>query len=321
MTEPSFDTLTPSHFLDAVEKATGSRLTGMANPMTSYINRVYELQTEDDQHLIAKFYRPGRWSRAAIQDEHDFVLACAEDEIPVIAPLTLQDGQTIGEADGIAFAVFPRRYGRGIEFNSDEDWTRLGHVLGRIHVVGARETAENRILLTPDTSTAHYMDHLLNEGHVSSRYEDEFDDLCDEILATINPLFENCEQIRVHGDCHAANILDRPDEGLMVIDFDDTAMGPPVQDLWMLLPDHAHQARKELDLILQGYEQFRSFNRNALRMIEGLRLMRILYFLAWCSTQKEDYRFQTTFPNWGSDGFWQAEIKDLRYQLDMVRPD
>ncbi len=316
---PSFDNLSPANFIDAIETATDVRLTGMANPMTSYINRVYEVQAEDDTHLIAKFYRPGRWSKAALEDEHRYVLACAAEDIPVIAPMLLNNGTTLGETDGIHFAVFPRRYGRGMEFNEPEDWRRLGRVLGRIHVVGARETAPARITLTPDTSTEGHMDHLIDGGFVSQRHVSEFEDLCDDIMDQIRPAFENCDMIRVHGDCHAGNILDRPDEGIMVIDFDDMAMGPPVQDLWMLLPDHTNRARRELSLILEGYEQFCEFDSSSLHMIESLRLMRILYFLAWCSTQKEDYRFQSNFPDWGSDSFWQSELKDLRYQLGIIR--
>jgi Ser/Thr protein kinase RdoA (MazF antagonist) len=133
--------------------------------------------------------------------------------------------------------------------------------------------------------------------------------------------FEGIDMQRIHGDCHRGNILERPDEGLLVIDFDDMMTGPPVQDLWLLLPDHADKARREMDLILQGYERFLEFDDRSLRLVEILRAMRIIYFLAWCSTQLDDFRFKTNFPEWGSDMFWQREIADLEHQYHVILND
>jgi Ser/Thr protein kinase RdoA (MazF antagonist) len=240
--------------LDAVENATGRRMTGLARPLPSYINRVYEIEDNDGEKLIAKFYRPGRWSPEALQDEHDFVLACHADEIPVIAPLCFKDGKTLHEDNGIFFTIFPKRFGRQFEATSPQDWIRIGRLLGRVHVVGAREDAEHR-----------------------------------------------------------------PGEGVMIIDFDDMMVGPPVQDLWMLLPDQADKCRREFGLILQGYEQFREFDDHTFRLVEPLRAMRIIYFLAWCSRQINDYTFRSLYPEWGSDAFWQREISDLTRQRNIIR--
>lgn len=319
MSNDGFSGLVPERFIDAVEQAIDVRLMGTANPLTSYINRVYELEAENGTRFVAKFYRPGRWAEDALRDEHSYVADCAAQEIPVVAPMEQQGGDTLGNLDGIFFAVFPKRHGRQFEVCGDKDWIRLGRLLGRTHVTGSTKEAPARIRLHPETSTENDIVTLLDGGFMSETMEDRFEDLANGILDAIEPGFEDLEYIRVHGDCHSGNLLDRPDEGIMLIDFDDMAMGPPVQDLWMLLPNHADKARRELNLILEGYEQFRAFDYGSIRVIESLRIMRMLYFLAWCSTQIDDYRFRRNFPDWGSDGFWQTELRDLEMQMDVIR--
>jgi len=313
-----FEHLVPDVMLDAVEHALGTRMTGLATPLPSYINRVYEIQTMDGERLIAKFYRPGRWSREALQDEHDFVRDCAEDEIPVIAPLEYGDGETLHEADGIYFTVFPKRWGRQLELNSPKDWLRVGRLLGRVHVVGSRYEAHARTDLHPSESTASHMEHLLGNGFVTPRHKDAFRDVTARILDSICDLFDAAEFIRIHGDCHCGNLLNRPGEGIMMIDFDDMMVGPPVQDFWLLLPGRVDECRRELSLLLRGYEQFREFDDFTLRLVEPLRAMRIVYFLAWCSRQVNDYKFRSMYPEWGSDAFWQREVSDLTYQLQVI---
>ena len=316
---PDFEHLVPEVMLEAVEAALGERLTGLASPLPSYINRVYEVQTVSGERLIAKFYRPGRWSREALQDEHDFVHDCEEDEIPVIAPLRDEDDQTLCEADGIFFTLFPKRWGRQLELNSPKDWLRVGRLLGRIHVTGSRREAEARTDLHPDVSTADHLDQLLDGGFVTPRHEAAFHDVTGRILDLIADRFDDAEFIRIHGDLHCGNLLKRPGEGIMVIDFDDMMMGPPVQDLWLLLPGRTEDCRSELALLLRGYEQFREFEPWTLRLIEPLRAMRIIYFLSWCSHQVNDYKFRSMYPDWGSDEFWNREIADLRVQLDAIQ--
>jgi Ser/Thr protein kinase RdoA (MazF antagonist) len=305
--------------LNAVEQALGQKMTGLATALPSYINRVYEVQTMEGTRLIAKFYRPGRWSREALQDEHDFVSDCATDEIPVIAPLSLPDGGTIHEADGIYFTVFPKRYGRQLEINTEDDWLRVGRLMGRVHVVGSRRKAAARTDLHPSRSTAQHIEHLVNNGFVTPRYVNEFRDAASRILDVITGLFDDAEFIRIHGDCHCGNLLNRPGEGIMVIDFDDMMVGPPVQDLWLLLPDRADRCQAELTLLLEGYEQFRDFDDHTCRLIEPLRAMRIIYFLAWCSRQVNDYTFRAHYPDWGSDAFWKREVADLAHQLQVIQ--
>ncbi len=314
-----FAALTPDAIIAAVEEATGLCLLGFSNPLNSYINRVYELQTVDRERFIAKFYRPGRWSREAILDEHDFVLGCAAEEIPVVAPLPLRDGSTLGETDGVFFAVYPKRLGRQWEACDDDGWRRLGRLLARAHMVGASAPAPHRVSLHPGFTTDADVAQLLDGGHVSPRHCHAFANVADAILDDIEHLFDDIEYIRIHGDCHAGNIFDRPGEGLLLFDFDDMAMGPPVQDLWMLLPEHLLTSNHELKLILKGYREFREFDAHSVVLIEPLRAMRMLYFLDWISRQRDDPCFERNFPHWGGESFWAEQINSLRQQHYLIR--
>ncbi len=316
-----FENLTPDRILDAVEIGMDCGLTGLTAPLPSYINRVYELESVSGEKLIAKFYRPGRWKRAALQEEHDFVRDCADAEIPVVAPLELAAGGTIGDFEGILYAVFPKKSGREMELCDDEGWLRLGRLVGRIHQAGWERDAEHRLVMHPETTTIPEIDLLLGGGFMSGHMAGRFKEVTSRIVEIALREFEGVELQRIHGDCHRANILERPGEGLMVIDFDDMVMGPAVQDIWLLLPDHANHTRKEINLILEGYEQFMEFDDRQLRLVEILRAMRIIYFLSWCSTQVDDYKFRSNFPDWGSDHFWQREVADLEHQYHAILND
>lgn len=318
-TVASYEDLTPDAIINAVEKAIARPMTGLTSPLPSYINRVYELESRDGTRFVAKFYRKGRWGMDALRDEHAFVKDCEQAEIPVVAPLVLANNDTLDTVCGIHFSVFPKRSGREMEIIDEEDWRRLGMLIGRIHVEGAQKKAPARIFLHPDHSTKDDLVQLINGGFVSPSYKSSFDRVTSAILDQCKGLFDDAENIRLHGDCHLKNFLHRPGEGLMVIDFDDMLTGPPVQDLWLLLPDHAHKAKWEMNLLLEGYEQFREFDDRTLRLIEPLRAMRIIYYLAWCGKQTSDFKFKTLFPNWGSDSFWNNEIKDLEHQLGVIK--
>lgn len=317
----SFENLMPDRILEAIEAGMDCELTGLTSPLPSYINRVYELQALDGERLIAKFYRPGRWKRTALQDEHDFVLDCAADEIPVVAPLALADGKTIGEYEGILYAVFPKKSGREMELHTDEGWRRLGSLVGRIHLAGSRRGAQHRLRMHPETTTLPEIRMLLDGRFMSARQAERFKEVTSRIVEIAVREFDGVELQRIHGDCHRANILERSGEGLMVIDFDDMVMGPVVQDIWLLLPGHANTTRHEINLIIDGYEQFMEFDDRQLRLVEILRAMRIIYFLSWCSTQVDDFKFQSNFPDWGSELFWQREIADLEHQYHAILND
>ncbi len=313
----TFEKLVPDAILNAVEKALGNKLTALIAPLPSYINRVYELRGIDGTKMVAKFYRPGRWDKDALLDEHRFILDCAEIEIPVVSPLLLQNGETLDRFDDIYFALFPKRSGRQLEITEDRDWVRIGSLIARMHLAGEKRTAVSRVRIDPQFSATTDVLHLFSEV-IPGAYRQAYRDTAMRIIDSSFPLFEKLEVIRIHGDCHMGNILDRLEEGLVLIDFDDMAMGPPVQDLWLLLPDRPQQCTREIDLFLTGYEQFRHLNRLSLRCIESLRAMRMIYFLSWCSRQRNDFQFRRNFPDWGSDAFWSKEIHDLREQMGFV---
>jgi len=316
-----FEDLTPDRILEAIEAGMDCQLTGLTSPLPSYINRVYELQTVGGERLISKFYRPGRWTREGLQDEHQFVLDCADAEIPVVAPVKLSSGDTIGDFEGILYAVYPKKSGREMDLHTDEGWRRLGSLLGRIHLAGARRTADNRLRMHPESTTIPEIDLLLDGGFMSPHQAGRFKEVTNRIVEIAVREFEGVELQRIHGDCHRANLLERPGEGLMVIDFDDMVMGPAVQDIWLLLPGAANHSRHEINLILEGYEQFVDFDDRQLRLVEILRAMRIIYFLSWCSTQIGDFKFLANFPDWGSEMFWQREIADLEHQYHAILND
>ena len=205
------------------------------------------------------------------------------------------------------------------DITTEEDWIRLGAVIGRMHRIGQLEDAPERPICVPNKTTENYLKQLSAGGIIHPSVSDDFLRICRDILELINPLFDNLKIIRIHGDCHRGNILDRGPEGLILIDFDDMMTGPPVQDLWLLLPGHKEECFKELELLLEGYEQFISFDRNTLQLIEPLRFMRMIHFLAWCAIQKNEPQFLHHFPEWGSEGFWIKELEDFRYQSDRIR--
>ncbi len=325
----NFDLLTPHVVQEAVESAYGLGLDGTLSAYPSYVNRVYGLVAEDGTSYVAKFYRPGRWSEEALLEEHRFVLDCAEAELPVAAPLPDLDGETLAsvtaedgrEEETFDFALYLRKGGRSFDAESAEDWVRLGALVGRLHAVGARRQAVHRLVCSPRASTAGFLEELESAGVVPARQAGEFFGLAREALSGIDPRFAGVALQRIHGDCHRGNILDRPGEGLLLIDFDDMMRGPAVQDLWLLLPDRARASRRELERILEGYEAFQALEPAALRLIEPLRLMRLLYYLAWSARQRDDLRFRQLNPGWGGEAFWIKEIEDLRDQLTAIEEE
>lgn len=317
--DETFQDLGPDMVLDLVEQALGIRLTNLFRPLNSYINRVYELAQQDGPGLIVKFYRPGRWSAAALRQEHDFLVELAAEEIPVVAPLSLQNGSTLGEHAGVQFAVFPKRGGRSVDEFNDEQWLQLGRLLGRVHAVGAVKTAAHRPVMAPDQSTRQQLGYLLGGSVVPEDVKPRLRQVVEAIIAETVPLFAGSRRLRIHGDCHFANIIHRPGESFYLIDFDDMAMGPAIQDIWMLLPGTLDEALVEIDLLLEGYETFMPFDRRTFRLIEPLRAMRFVHYLAWCAHQVAADGFTRVIDDFGTDSYWQRELADLHDQLDRIR--
>ncbi len=318
----NFDELTPELFLPVLETALNCELKGFASAFHSYINRVYEIQTGGDEKLVVKFYRPGRWSADAILDEHDYLWECADSGVSVVPPYELADGSTLGWFGEIPFAVFPKKRGRDVAFESAEELKRVGTLVARLHAVGGRRTAEFRFVLSPDSLIDSVIGRLCEGAFPHESLFRRFTEICDEIAEISAGAFpRGASFLRLHGDLHRANILQRPDEGLILIDFDDMLTGPPVQDLWMLLPDSPSRCPEEMRAILDGYTLFREFDESSFGAVECLRAMRMLYFLSWCAMQRNDLRFTETFPDWGSERFWRAEFADLTRQIPNMKEE
>jgi len=310
----NFSELTPDTVIDLAEGSLGERLASLCRPLNSYINRVFELQKENGEGIIVKFYRPGRWSRTALEDEHQFLEELADLEIPVIAPLALADGRTLHEHRGMFYTIFPKKLGRAIDEPTDEQWEELGRLIARVHNVGALHPPRERIVMLPEHSTLDNIRYILGTGCVPGELRKEYERAAMNMVELIAPMFRDVDVIRIHGDCHAANIVYRPGESFYLIDFDDMALGPPVQDFWMLLPDYGRKSLAEIDFFLEGYQTFRPFNRNWLKLIEPLRAMRYIHYTAWCAAQIADGGFAKVAPGWGTPTYWRQEIRDLHNQ-------
>lgn len=319
MTESPFAPLDPEAILSCIERATGRQLLNVCRPHASYINRVYEVQDTDGNFLVAKFYRPGRWSLEALEDEDKFVADCAARELPVISPLELAGGSSLSSCEGIHFSVYPRCGGRLVDEYSVEQWLELGRLLGRLHAVGALHQAPGRNKLHPEQTSRSQIDYLLANDLIPAQLSSEFVDSTNELLELITPLFEGLDFIRLHGDCHSSNLIHRPGESFFIIDFDDMVVGPPVQDLWMLLPNYLEDSRSELALLLEGYELFNSFDRSTLALIEPLRAMRFIHYITWCAKQFVEDGSTRINDDFGSYAYWQQEIADLKDQVVLIR--
>lgn len=315
---PVFAELTPDAVINAVEDSLGTRCSNLCRPLNSYINRVYEVGLEGGGYVIAKFYRPARWSEAALQDELDFLGELHEAEVPVVPPLAGRDGRFLQALGDTRFAVFPKKGGRPLDEPSPGDWSQLGRLIARMHGVGAQRQPRDRIRLAPNTSMAAHLEYILRAGVVSPMFRDAYEEAVRGLIALTAPLFDGLEVMRLHGDCHRGNILHRPGEGYHLLDFDDMAVGPAVQDLWLILPDRLARARAECDALLDGYETFLAFPCETLRLIEPLRAMRFIHFTAWCAHQKSDGGFMRLAPGWGTPEFWRQEVADLARQRQEI---
>ena len=319
-----FSGLDPDRILSAVETHLGVFLDGVITPYNSYINRVFGLVDEDENAYIAKFYRPGRWNRGAIAAEHRLIADCARADIPVIAPLAgiSAADATIGETGDILFAVFPRVRARTFDIYGDDDWIRTGSLIGRLHAAAGSRSDPARLRCTPAGTSTRYLADFRENRLVHPDCADDFFGVADEALSLIEPLFDELDPTafrRIHGDCHRGNILEGADRALTLIDFDDMMNGPAVQDLWLLLPGPLAESMREMNLLLEGYERFCPFDRRTLALVEPLRFMRHLYFLAWNAAQRDDPGFAERDPGWGTRSFWIRETEDLAAQLSRVK--
>ena len=310
-----YDALTPDVLLDAVE-SNGFLCDGSFLALNSYENRVYQVGIEDGEPLIAKFYRPGRWPVAAIQEEHDFSSELTEHEIPVVCPLANRDGETLFEFAGFRFALFPRQGGYWPELNKHEDRLQFGRLMGRIHAIGANQPFVHRPNISIEDFGAASRDWLLENNFIPEHLLQAYQTLTDELLLQIKQAWQRAgdfQNIRLHGDCHAGNIL-WTDDGPHFVDLDDCRMGPAVQDLWMLLSGERDEKAIQLEDFLEGYTEFHDFEARELNLIEALRTLRLMHYAAWLGRRWQDPAFPRHFPWFNESRYWEEHILTLREQ-------
>jgi Ser/Thr protein kinase RdoA (MazF antagonist) len=312
-----FAALTPDLVLDAVESL-GYLSDARVLALNSYENRVYQVGIEDETPLIAKFYRPQRWSDAAIREEHAFSFELADCDVPVVAPLS-RDGETLFEYQGFRFALFPRRGGRAPEPGNVDQLYRLGQLLGRLHGVGALKPFEHRETLQVSNFGEQSLATLLDGKFIPNSLLPAYESVARDLLARLKSLFaaHPVTHIRLHGDCHPGNLLCR-DDSFHMVDLDDCRMGPAVQDLWMMLAGERHERMSQLAELIEGYQEFHDFNPRELVLIEGLRSLRLLHYSAWLARRWDDPAFPMSFPWFGSERYWGEQILILREQLSAL---
>ena len=305
--------LTPELILAAIESV-GVPCTGSILALNSYENRVYQLGS-DDGFVVAKFYRPDRWTDAAILEEHDFTLELVDQEIPVVPPLELA-GATLNEYEGYRFAVFERHGGRWPELGSTEERQWMGRLLGRIHAVGAVRQFEHRPLLTIERLGIASVDELLDSDWIPSHLIDSYESITNDLLQVIEQRFEEIGDFkvqRIHGDCHPGNVL-WTDEGPHFVDLDDCMNGPAVQDLWLFLSGSRDEMAQQISELLEGYSQFMPFAARELHLIESLRTLRMLHYAAWIARRWSDPAFPRAFPWFAENKYWEDHVLSLREQ-------
>jgi Ser/Thr protein kinase RdoA (MazF antagonist) len=310
--------LSPDCVLDALDSV-GLRGDGRLLALNSYENRVYQAGIEDGQPLVAKFYRPARWSDAAILEEHAFVAELAEQEIPVVPALAIE-GRTLHSYQGYRFALFPRKGGRAPELGDPAvlEWT--GRFIGRIHTVGRARAYVERPALDIASFGREPRDYLLAHGFIPPDLRAAWSTTVDCALDGVLRCYERAGDVallRLHGDCHGGNVL-WTDAGPHFVDFDDSRMGPAVQDLWMMLSGERAEMTRQMGDILAGYEDFCDFDSREMHLVEALRTLRLLHYSAWLARRWDDPAFPAAFPWFNTQRYWQDRILELREQIALM---
>ncbi len=314
-----YERLQPGLMLDAVEAA-GYRPDGRMLALNSYENRVYQVGTEAGPTLVAKFYRPQRWGREAIAEEHAFAVELRDHEIPVVAPLADASGNTLHEHAGFYYAIYPRQGGHWPELQSQQDLGRMGRFLGRMHAVGAVRSFNHRPSLSTREYGADSVSFVLEHGFVPAELTHAYGTLCADLLLAVDAAFDRAGRypvIRLHGDCHPGNVL-WTDAGPHFVDLDDACGGPAVQDLWMLLSGGREDMTVQLGALLDGYSQFHDFDPRQLHLIEALRTLRMLRYSAWLARRWDDPAFPRNFPWFAQPRYWEQQILALREQAALL---
>ncbi|AIW12648.1 serine/threonine protein kinase [Vibrio tubiashii ATCC 19109] len=311
----NFDALTPDFMWYALESI-GIRAESGFLALNSYENRVYQFTDEERQRYVVKFYRPERWSLEQIQEEHDFTLELIESEIPV-APPTVINGQTLHQYQGYLFALFASVGGRQFEVDNLEQLEGVGRFLGRIHKVGSKQVFQHRPTIGLEEYVYQPRKLLEQSQFIPMHLENAFFNDLDLLIKSLeNHWDDSTSLIRLHGDCHPGNILWR--DGPMFVDLDDSRNGPAIQDLWMLLNGERADKLMQLDILLEAYQEFNDFNSNELKLIEPLRGLRMVHYMAWLAKRWQDPAFPLAFPWFNDPKYWESQVLAFKEQISAL---
>jgi Ser/Thr protein kinase RdoA (MazF antagonist) len=312
-----FELLTPDMIIDAVESC-GYISDGRLLALNSYENRVYQVGIDNGQPLIAKFYRPNRWSSDQILEEHQFCFQLQEQELPVVCPL-LSSSTSLHSYSGFRFSLYPRRGGHAPELDNLDNLFILGRLLGRFHGVGSISKFTSRPTLDIQSFGWQAYEYI-SEHFIPKDLSPAYDSLLPDVLGKCQSIlddFGDINWVRVHGDCHSGNILWR-DDNPHFVDFDDARMAPAVQDLWMLLSGDRHEQKAQIAELVEGYNEFNDFDPRELALIEVLRTLRIIHHSAWIGRRWNDPAFPRAFPWFDSSRYWSEQILTLREQFSAL---
>jgi len=314
-----YSALTPEVILQAVESL-GLLADGRFYPLNSYENRVYQIWLESGEIVVAKFYRPGRWSREAILEEHAIAQEFVDQELPVVAPAVVNQ-QTLHDYQGFQLAIYPRQGGRAPAFDNNAHLEQLGRLVGRLHAIGARYRFEHRVSMSVQRFGWDNLTYLKDHDWVPAEMAHNFYQTVEQAVQLAAQQTENLFSqpgIRLHGDLHAGNIL-WTDAGPHLVDLDDCMQGPAVQDIWMFLSGEKDDVEKQTEIILNGYSQFHDFDYASLDAIESLRTLRMLNYTAWLARRWQDPAFPHHFPWFNTPNYWQEQLNQMREQVERLR--
>jgi len=310
--------LSPSDVLNSIEMF-GLECDGRLLALNSYENRVYRVGLDDGSSIVAKFYRPGRWSDEAILEEHTFTLDLAELEIPVVAPIQI-DGKTLLKTDDFRLSLFVNRGGRALDLEDYDQLEQMGRFMGRIHRVSQTNHFTHRPSLTVETFGHEARNFILENDFIPSDLLQAYESLTAQLLDEVAQCYQRAGQItliRTHGDCHPSNIL-WTDDGPHIVDFDDARLAPAIQDLWMFLSGDRADQTAGLDAVLTGYTEFCNFDARELHLIESLRTLRLIHYYGWLAKRWTDPAFKIAFPWFNNQRCWEEHILSLREQAALV---
>ncbi len=314
-----FQALQPDDILGATDSV-GQRSDGRLLALNSYENRVYRVGMEDGPPLVAKFYRPGRWSDDEILEEHDFAQELADAEIPVVPPLVF-GGETLHEFGPFRFALYPCHGGHPPPLDDTALLRQLGRLVARIHQHGARHAFEWRPAITVAEYGTASRDYLMAEGFIPADIETAYTSICEHVFTAMEHCYARAGDsptIRLHGDFHPGNVLVL-ETRVHIVDLDDARMGPRIQDLWMLLSGDHDEQTPQLAELLAGYSEFGNFDASELNLIEALRTLRIMHYAAWLARRWQDPAFPRAFPWFNTRRYWDEHVQSLQEQLALMQ--